>query len=974
MSGRKYKKPDDIIKARQEYIDNLNMEIYLQEQVEKAVRQYKETGQLPPISQIKDNRTVEDKFKDLLGLKQSIVKELLPIADIQLATSIVNRLSSSPLNVDNRLIYFLAQRVPDLVQNLKKLYKYGISATEDDAEQFINLIYKYYNDNNNLTSTTKQFLSRLGTTSTTQTSQKINTQSQSLSRLGAEISSLVRLLFHNIDDMVSNFVELLEEIEYVPEDAYGYDEEEDIDEIQEQIYERSNELISKIEDTNQSIITLITNLNVIFPNNPNFFEQIEKLLIYLEGNQIYDELSTLVSTYLKYINDNIPNLDFLGGLMLSLKKSYERAINLSNNRKLYTTTLDIELTKFNDILTSIYNQLNTGEGPKELEKIRRIYEDLIRYINYYGVEGEEFLKPKKIGEPAEQYIPPLEQPEIPADFGKQQRNYIEIDDWPPNLMRDYLGLQKYKNEYVQPLINIVSDEGKKEDFNRQAESLLEDEDIDGMVELKAEIKQYLIKNRINYKKIKPPLDAIFGVEPERTTEGFTKPKQGKYDFFRSDDEDEGYDEGDDEDEGDDFYEYPEVNPLSTVTAVTNPYFRHTLRREEGAEEAKGAEEGEVSGTEEQYASLTPQQRTQFNKFLTDLGLVNNKENRRAFIDIFFSEAPPLTFPRELTAPRQASKPTRKPIEIDLSQSTPLFEREREMIGKVPIEREMIGKVPIKRKPAIKDKDREPLLLYTPSPTKKQQILNPRAPKFEPKKEVKGTPSYDKKYSTRLEKMKKDPRLRNPALYSKLERQIKSKEINTRQAFNELGNFYYEIYDREAETSGFGIGRMKGRGFNKSLVEPTQGPQQDPRYIKFGKFLINTKKLKDDILSLRREKGTPIQNLPVYKMSRPFANVIKKIIGNGIPDDNDYLDLTDDEKRYLHKVSKASDLNNKIKIPTPSKDEDEKDLHLFNVYKGEIMAGNDSKELINKFKLLLNKLGKKNILNKKEVDDLIDLLP
>ena len=141
--------------------------------------------------------------------------------------------------------------------------------------------------------------------------------------------------------------------------------------------------------------------------------------------------------------------------------------------------------------------------------------------------------------------------------------------------------------------------------------------------------------------------------------------------------------------------------------------------------------------------------------------------------------------------------------------------------------------------------------------------------------------------------------------------------------------------------------MKGRGYNKVLIEPKLGIQQDPRYIKFGRFLVNTKKLKDNVLSLRREKGTPLQNFPVYKMSRPFSNVIQKILGQGIPDESDYFDLTDDEKRYLHKVSKASDLSTKIKIPTPNKDEDEKDLHLFNVYKGEIMAGNDSKELITK---------------------------
>jgi hypothetical protein len=188
------------------------------------------------------------------------------------------------------------------------------------------------------------------------------------------------------------------------------------------------------------------------------------------------------------------------------------------------------------------------------------------------------------------------------------------------------------------------------------------------------------------------------------------------------------------------------------------------------------------------------------------------------------------------------------------------------------------------------------------------------------------------------------------------------------------------YTRRFPIGGFGIkSKMKGRGignnlaFTKEKIDITRGVKEEPRYIKFGRYLINTKKLKDGVLSLRRGTGTQIASLPVYKMSPNLSKVIKKIVGGSIPKSEDFNDLTDEEKRYLYKVSRESDLDTKIEIPTPNKDEDEKDIHQFNVYKGEIMAGNDSKELIKKFKALIVKLSKKNVLDKREVSDILETI-
>ena len=64
---------------------------------------------------------------------------------------------------------------------------------------------------------------------------------------------------------------------------------------------------------------------------------------------------------------------------------------------------------------------------------------------------------------------------------------------------------------------------------------------------------------------------------------------------------------------------------------------------------------------------------------------------------------------------------------------------------------------------------------------------------------------------------------------------------------------------------------------------------------------------------------------------------------------------------------------RLDVPTPSKDNKEKLYHEFEVMKGQIMAGNDNKDLVKNFKLLIRKLSKLKLLPKNDVDDLIDLL-
>lgn len=172
------------------------------------------------------------------------------------------------------------------------------------------------------------------------------------------------------------------------------------------------------------------------------------------------------------------------------------------------------------------------------------------------------------------------------------------------------------------------------------------------------------------------------------------------------------------------------------------------------------------------------------------------------------------------------------------------------------------------------------------------------------------------------------------------------------------------------------GRPKGCGIKipfTEKVDRSQGVQASPRYISFGKHVINKKKLGDGILSIRTKSGANIATTPVKHISQNMKIVVDKIIGGAIPSYEELSRLTEEEKSYLHKVSKQADILDKFSIPAPSKDQEEKEIHEYEVMRGEIMSGNDNKELIKKFKLLIIKLSRRSALPKKEVSDILSEL-
>ena len=162
MSGQPSKTQSDINKFKNEYMETLKLQEKLNDMNLQANKTYLLTGQLPPQSQLQDTRTTAEKLADVEKMKQEIAGNLKDIAEPTFAYQIVNKVMESPLNINNSLLRFLAQRAPSIAAELKKSYSYGIVGDNNDLELIVNFIKNMYSEQQGKFQSTKTYLNSIG--------------------------------------------------------------------------------------------------------------------------------------------------------------------------------------------------------------------------------------------------------------------------------------------------------------------------------------------------------------------------------------------------------------------------------------------------------------------------------------------------------------------------------------------------------------------------------------------------------------------------------------------------------------------------------------------------------------------------------------------------------------------------------------------------------------------------------------------
>jgi len=143
-----------------------------------------------------------------------------------------------------------------------------------------------------------------------------------------------------------------------------------------------------------------------------------------------------------------------------------------------------------------------------------------------------------------------------------------------------------------------------------------------------------------------------------------------------------------------------------------------------------------------------------------------------------------------------------------------------------------------------------------------------------------------------------------------------------------------------------------------------------RYVPFGRFVINKRRLGEGIISIRTPCGACLNDIKSERVSPNILSVVRTILGGGSPTFEDIEKLSDDERNYIHRLASRASLTDRLSIPAPDKKKDEQDINQFEIMKGQIMAGNDSHKLHKDFKLLVMKLMDKKLLPKRQATDIL----
>jgi len=154
------------------------------------------------------------------------------------------------------------------------------------------------------------------------------------------------------------------------------------------------------------------------------------------------------------------------------------------------------------------------------------------------------------------------------------------------------------------------------------------------------------------------------------------------------------------------------------------------------------------------------------------------------------------------------------------------------------------------------------------------------------------------------------------------------------------------------------------------IDWTDGIKSTKRFVPFGRYIINKHRLDKDIVAIKRPAGSTIKSLPSEKVSRRLGQIIREIVGGGMPDFDDLEQLNDQEKAYLNKIATETNVKDRLSIPAPKKSEIDKEENEFEIMRGEIMSGNDNKDLVKKFKIVLLKLMNKGVIPKGQAKEIL----
>jgi hypothetical protein len=904
-------------------MDTLNLQSSIDDMNLKANQVYKASGQLPPQSSMPDTRTTTEKLGDAVKLKANIVKELKELVDAQNAQYIIQTIEASPLNASGSFFLYFAQNVKEIVTQLKKKYGIGIAGNNQDIQRFVNFIEKSYNDTKEMSGTIKSAFNRPVSRASKLNPTDLNTMKDEFKTIGARIVSKYGIRGSNGNGGTIN--RLINDIN----EAFQY--------------------ITRFTITSEEFIAY---RNELMNATPMAFEASERANGRSNPLLLYDEVNIQLS--------NLPSLSMIYALFDQLQSS------MVNNDDLLTI----------QILRNILSLFDVDE-------LMRISYEMQQLLNIIGRrppgggggddddddDGDLLARIRALDDPI--YFPdvPDRPPVIVSDEDRRRnadllRRAAAIRQGPsmppsddPTRMTDeearlWKEYQDYKKIKDRQALQVRSD------IDAAIDADLARNLASGYVYNGAPVRSGPVAQPI--RPVVPPVgdfsvdpalqarfDALRQAPPPRPPDYSTDPAlQARFDALRGPPAQPAQSPGllpsiggaqapviiqpqSDDDDVDDLGDASSPRPLN---ASQRAEASRKLRQFQQEQKARKPPQSQAV---DPFAGMTEEQLYQAYRNAINTG-GDTQPMADASQRLFGKYVINL---RQPPAQAGGGEADNEPAGIRPKQTA--AQRQRQQDDGEAILRAFQAK----KKANAKAKEPEPHIsdLRDFSWTKLAEH------------HTRGT---DQKPSDYLMEI------------------LRTSKKLTQEEMDEITEAATNL-DAQGRGLVRGRGRPKGSGIArpfKDKIDSSRGIEPDRRFVKFGKYLVNTHKLNDDIFAIKTPSGANITSHPSQRVSPHLSHVFKKIIGGGVPSFNELSKLNDDEKNYLYNVSKKAEIADKLSIPTPSKDQKEQDIHEYEVMKGEILSGNDNKDLIKRFKIHMSKLSRQGVLPKKEVNEILtDLL-
>ena len=872
MSGQPVQKHEDVNKYHNEYMETLGLQQSINDMNLQANKNYLLTGTLPAVSQMKDNRTTSEILADTEKLKAKIASAIATISNMQFGYGVVNGLINSPLNVDNKLIIFMAQKGDEFILKLKKEYGVGVKGDINDIDTMVKYIEDFFNKTYGTIQTIKGYMNNNLYVGGPQSSKLLS---------GDNIKTL-------IEDINNIIVEIYNSLHKIKK-TYTNPVKKSI-----------NKLTNMMNDLKQiSKILLTTNELKILKN---------KVLDEVEGNKDFnrsydpersmdditnEEQINKYAEYLKII-DTIPKPS-IHSIYTILRMLEEKIKNKDNNYSELVLSLE-------NLLKPLFTNQSIDELNfniiNEIIRSRPIQQPIQQPIQEESDSDED----DKINQEQAEYKKQLER-ERQSPYQKTISEQV-VDDW-----KDWYDAKPIKESYKESSYMGESPYQKSipEHIMDYADPFADAYDNwveSGLKKNPAIPSKFIpsVKGEYPYQKtISEQIVDDWGSQPNKqygplSEKDSTSHLQGLFDF------------------GSHVYNNWLTNNEHNGENVGEYMWGYETPN---GEHVKGIDETDPV----KYAEL-------WSKYIKD-PISNKLQNIQ-------KQRTELSEKKELDKHREE------------------MERQKKIIENVETSKK-----------------------YKDIQKKQKDLSEKKELKKQNKESTESTeiPSTDynivKKITDYVNKLESIPDNELSSKLSNTKLHIVNKLITD---FKKSGlyNDTYDIYNIEnTSTNAYAINMLKLILHNVNRRFAGYGlKKKRSNFRGFGIAEINHKKLDMGILSIRRPSKGNYKSVPQQRITPILQNIIKDINGGKVPNFNDINSLTSDEKEYLHKVVCASGFDEKFSIPTPNKDAMEKEIHQFEVLKGEIMSGNDSKALIKKFKILILKLANKGSLGKKEANDVL----